>query len=253
MITKEQLQSLSRDLKIDSFTVFREYLQIIFLNFLYQEKNSEKIFFKGGTSLRLLFASPRFSEDLDFSTMLPQKTLDKLLLKVVKNIQKEIIGLSLKFIWQGKDSFRYRLNYNGEYFKFPLNIRLDFSLEKNFLPPDNSSITSLIPVSAFAIILHLNREEIFAEKIRAFMVRAKGRDIFDIWYLLAKGIVLQDLIVKNKLKKIGLKFNKNVLLKKINEYSIKKLEMDLAKFLPKHLRKIVPQLKQIVLERLKND
>lgn len=252
MLTKDQLQLLSQDLKIDTFTIFREYSQIVFLNFLYQEKNSEKIFFKGGTSLRLLFGSPRFSEDLDFSTTLSKKTIDDLLSETIKRIKKEIPGVSLKFIWRGTDSFRYRLNYNGEYFKFPLNIRLDFSLEKNYLPPDSSSIASLIPVSAFAVILHLNQEEILAEKIRAFIVRAKGRDIFDIWYLLEKDVIPQDLIIKKKFEKVGLRFDKNTLFKKIGEYKIKKLEIDLAKFLPQHLRKIIPLLKQKALERLEN-
>lgn len=252
MLTKDQLQSLGQDLKIDTFTIFREYLQIVFLNFLYQEKNSEKIFFKGGTSLRLLFGSPRFSEDLDFSTTISKKTIDDLLSETIKRIRKEIPDVSLKFIWHGIESFRYRMNYNGELFKFPLNIRLDFSLEKNYLLSDSSSIASLIPVSAFAVILHLNREEIFAEKIRAFIVRAKGRDIFDIWYLLEKGVIPQDSIIKKKFEKVGLKIDKDTLFKKIDEYPIKKLEMDLAKFLPQHLRKIIPLLKQKTLERLRN-
>lgn len=39
---------------------------------------------------------------------------------------------------------------------------------------------------------------------------------------------------------------------KIDEYPIKKLEMDLAKFLPKYLRNIVPSLKQKTLEGLRN-
>lgn len=252
MVTKDQLQLLGENLKIDTFTVFREYLQIVFLNFLYQEKSSEKIFFKGGTSLRLLFGSPRFSEDLDFSTALPKKTLDTLLLETVKRISKEVPGVSIKFIWRGKDSFRYRLSYNGELFKFPLNIRLDFSLEKNYLQPNSLSIKSSIPVSAFAVILHLHQEEIFAEKIRAFMVRAKGRDIFDIWYLLEKDVVLSDSVVKKKLEKVGLKFDKNIFFKKIDEYPLKKLEMDLAKFLPKYLRKVIPSLKHKTLEGLRN-
>lgn len=33
----------------------------------YQEKEAEAILFKGGTALRLIYQSPRFSEDLDFS------------------------------------------------------------------------------------------------------------------------------------------------------------------------------------------
>ena len=41
--------------------------KLIFLSYLYQEPGSEKLLFKGGTALRIVFKSPRFSEDLDFS------------------------------------------------------------------------------------------------------------------------------------------------------------------------------------------
>ena len=47
--------------------VVREYFQHIFLGELYKLPNSEKLLFKGGTALRIVYGSPRFSEDLDFS------------------------------------------------------------------------------------------------------------------------------------------------------------------------------------------
>lgn len=47
--------------------IAREYLQHLFLSRFYQLKKSEYFFFKGGTALRLVFRSPRFSEDIDFT------------------------------------------------------------------------------------------------------------------------------------------------------------------------------------------
>jgi len=64
MITQNQLKSLSKTYQMDGFTIFREYLQLVFLSYLYRERKSNRIYFKGGTAIRLLFDSPRFSEDL---------------------------------------------------------------------------------------------------------------------------------------------------------------------------------------------
>ena len=137
MLTKEQIQNLSQELKIDTFTVFREYLQIVWLNSFYKTKGSEKVYFKGGTALRVMFNSPRFSEDLDFSTTLSAKDIAQLATKATKTTQGEIPNLNLKLVWRGKKSIRYRLSYQDENLKFPLNIRLDFSFEKNLLPPES--------------------------------------------------------------------------------------------------------------------
>ncbi|MDP1760196.1 MAG: nucleotidyl transferase AbiEii/AbiGii toxin family protein, partial [Candidatus Woesebacteria bacterium] len=68
MISIEILEKLSRQYQMGIFpNVVREYFQHIFLGELYKLPNSEKLLFKGGTALRIVYGSPRFSEDLDFS------------------------------------------------------------------------------------------------------------------------------------------------------------------------------------------
>ena len=79
MISKKQIEDLANNNQIDSFTILREYLQILFLSYLYREKQADKIYFKGGTALRLLFGSPRFSEDLDFSTLYSEIVIKSLM------------------------------------------------------------------------------------------------------------------------------------------------------------------------------
>ena len=87
-------------------------------------------------------------------------------------------------------------------------------------------------------------EEILVEKIRAFLWRAKGRDVFDLWYLLDKGVLINKKLLEKKLKMADLEFDKDFFLKKIKNYPEKKIYLDLAKFLPSNYQKIIPQLKE---------
>jgi len=244
MISEIQLEQFSQHFKIDKFTVLREYLQILFLNYLYKEKPAEKIYFKGGTCLHLCYDSPRFSEDLDFSTTLSEEKIKDLLKKVMKNFQIEIPEASLHFIYRGKRALRLRLKYQSKFFKYPQTIRLDFSLEKIFFEPNILSLKTRFPVAFFSLISCQKEEEILAEKIRAFLWRKRGRDIFDLWHLLDKGILLDQKLLEKKLKMANLKFEKKSFLEKIKNYPEKKTYLDLAKFLPVNYRKITPQLKE---------
>jgi len=73
MISKDQIHSLAEKNKINETVVFREYLQLFFLEELYSQNQSKNVFFKGGTALHLIYKSPRFSEDLDFTVELEEK------------------------------------------------------------------------------------------------------------------------------------------------------------------------------------
>ncbi len=244
MISKTQLEQLSQYFKIDRFTIFREYLQILFLNYLYKEKLAEKIYFKGGTCLHLFYKSPRFSEDLDFSTTLSEKKIKNFLKEIIKKFQIEVPESSLSFIYRGKNSLRFRLKYESKFLKFPQTIRLDFSLERTFLEPNILSLKTKFPVNFFSLVSCQKEEEILVEKIRAFLWRGKGRDIFDLWYLLDKGVLINKKLLKKKLKTVNLEFHKKFFLEKIKNYPEKKIYLDLVKFLPSNYRKIIPELKQ---------
>jgi predicted nucleotidyltransferase component of viral defense system len=45
--------------------------------------------------------------------------------------------------------------------------------------------------------------ELLAEKTRAILTRSKGRDYFDFWYLLSKGIPLREDYIREKMKWYG--------------------------------------------------
>ncbi len=72
----------------DHLLALREILQEIALLGLWRSKFFDKAAFYGGTALRILYGLDRFSEDLDFSLLMPMKDFD---LKVhLYALQKEI-------------------------------------------------------------------------------------------------------------------------------------------------------------------
>ena len=119
----------------------------MFLNYLYKEKLAEKIYFKGGTCLHLFYNSPRFSEDLDFSTTLSEKKIKNFLKEIIKKFQIEVPTSSLSFVYRRENSLRFKLKYESKFLKFPQTIRLDFSLEKIFLEPNTLSLKTKFPVN----------------------------------------------------------------------------------------------------------
>ena len=60
MIEKRQVQKLAELCQTTTDNVLREYFQHLFLLYLYQEKDSENLLFKGGTALRIIWKSEVF-------------------------------------------------------------------------------------------------------------------------------------------------------------------------------------------------
>jgi len=194
MLSKEQVQVFSKQLKIDSFSVYREYLQLLFLKYFYDLPKSNQIYFKGGTSIKFLYGSFRFSEDLDFSSDLKEEEIKSLIQKAIKNLSREI-SVSFKQEKSIADSFTGRIFQTISDFNFPLTVRLDISLREKPIYIENNYIETIFPISPYPLVVHLAVKEILAEKIRALIIRGTGRDLFDISYLLPRTIAIDwDLI-----------------------------------------------------------
>jgi len=61
----QQLSDFKKQLNISSDQILREEAEMVFLEELARDKLSAKIVFYGGTALRLVYNSPRFSKDID--------------------------------------------------------------------------------------------------------------------------------------------------------------------------------------------
>lgn len=251
MLDKETSQGLSRELKIDLFTVYREYIQLIFLKHFYSQKNTEKIYFKGGTALRFLYGSFRFSEDLDFTSTVPRSELERLISNMLPELKKEMGDIDFAEQRSIKDSFSSKVIYNMPDFKFPLTIRLDFSLREIPVLPDSRYIETIFPVAPPPLTSCLDIKEMLAEKIRAIIIRGQGRDIFDIWFLLSKNITFEWDLINKKMELYKMSIDKEKLLSSIQSIPDKEIRMDLTRFLPLTHRKLVDNIKEMTIEKLK--
>jgi len=231
MITYDQVKSFAHSLKTNESAVFREYLQILFLSKFYKHEGSNKVFFKGGTAIHLLLGAPRFSEDLDFTVMLTEEKFGLLTKTVFDEISKEEeISFKERETIAGKG---YLLTAKPGLLPYATFINLDFSFREMVMRPEKSTLDTTYPIILTSFIHHLSKEELCAEKVRALTTRHKGRDLYDLWFLLSKGVRIEDELVEKKLKYYKIKYSGlGKLLLKINEFSEKEYVSDLRPFVP---------------------
>lgn len=248
--------------RMDRVTVEREYLQLLFLQKLYQLKGSQNIYFKGGTAIRFFYQSFRFSEDLDFTSTIGKNKTEKILFNVFDFLKSntkndlEVVKDPIPKRFE-LDSIRFRLLFFPYKSKHKTSIRIDVSFREK---PQTKEVGVLIPfdypITPYPLGVHLSAKELLAEKIRALFKRGKPRDLFDLWFLLTKKVPIDEDLVKLKFKYYpGLKFSMNELLKKVSQYDDNELKNDLNQFLPEQYRNFYKQLKNETLKafsQLKN-
>lgn len=253
MLDREAAQQLAREFKIDLFTVYREYLQVLFLKYFYRNKETREVYFKGGTAVRLLYGSFRFSEDLDFTSLITRKYLEEVILDSLEALEKEVPGVSFRHTETIDDSFSGRIFQQLPVSKIPLTIRLDFSLrEKPILPVALTYLETAFPVTPYPLVCHLQPEEMLAEKVRAILSRCRGRDIFDLWFLLSKKVSLDWNLVNRKMALYKRKVSQAELLRILEEFPQNEIKSDLTRFLPTSHRRLIKEIKGLTIEKIKS-
>jgi predicted nucleotidyltransferase component of viral defense system len=240
-----------------------ELLQLILLDNLYAQSGSERVIFQGGTALRWVYGGMRFSEDLDFVTILPKKDIQRILNSTFKKTQMACIAQFGPGQWEttvkGKRETAIRIFYiyRPETGRERIAVKLEFELLKagrqprfeRFILKDLPLVAGLMtsgklimPYSS-TIILSETPEEILSDKIRSLYERKyiKGRDIYDVWWLKSQLKVIPGLDkIRQKLSMYQIPF---VPVRKA-EYFLKQesvlfvleaLEKDLARFIPQNI------------------
>ncbi len=231
MLSADHLARLTRKYAINETTVLREYYQILFLSRLYGTTHGRCVFFKGETAIHLIFLAPRFSEDLDFTVTMPEPEFVSFLSSVFRSITKEEeVTVKEKKTTAGK---RFLLTAAPSIVPYAIFINLDFSFREPVQQPAQFMMTPEYPVLFSAYIHHLSKEELFAEKIRALVTRRKGRDLYDLWYLLTQGATYSPELVKKKLQYYKLEqTSKKDIAGRIMTFPEKDFVLDLRPFLP---------------------
>ena len=139
MIEAKILKQLSDRRQTTMDNIVREYLQDIFLSFLYREKKSESLLFKGGTALRLVWRSPRFSEDLDFTgSKISIAQIETLMEATLQNIESE--GIKTDIEESKKTSGGYLAIFRFETNEYASGIQVEVSLRTE---PKDAGTTAL--------------------------------------------------------------------------------------------------------------
>lgn len=206
MITTEIIEKLARQYQMSVFpNIVREYFQHVFLSKLYVLPESEKLLFKGGTALRIVYGSPRFSEDLDFSLFEvhpheTKKTVENFFIKVLADMEQ--IGIHVQVSEKSNVT-------TGGYFGIatfrmqdyqPVDVEINISSRNvgGLRGEVDSVANDFVPTYT---VVHLPQQELVEEKIfGALRERKKPRDYYDLYFMMRRGMLSLD--QKGKLAKV---------------------------------------------------
>lgn len=233
---EQTITQLSTKWQTNRPNVIREYCQNLFLSYLYQQKGSEKILFKGGTALRLIHKSPRFSEDLDFECFnMNQSVLENILINCLAKLEQNKTNTKIQESKKTIGGYLGKIVFNimGQ----KVQIKLDFSFRPRQNVQKESSIIENELVPSY-IIWHLPINLMTQGKLSACLDRGKPRDFFDIYFLLRANLLSAD--QKQELNKV---------LEKIKSQDIN-FKKELEMFLPRSHQAIIKNFQQTLEQEI---
>jgi predicted nucleotidyltransferase component of viral defense system len=218
---REIAENQAKNLKIDVTQIVREFWETVVLKGLFESPNGKSLIFKGGTALRLVYGSPRFSEDLDFS--LTEDNLKGKFKPLVKKIISPYSELLITDLQEKYYTYLGEIKITQDYLPSPFRIKIEISKRRERAYKSDLALisSSLSTVQCLGRVATL--EQLYKDKLICIKERAKPKDVFDLWYICQK-------------------------LKKTYEpetitISKKELTRDLRKYLPKDFWPVIDRLK----------
>ena len=208
--------------------ILKEYLQLMTLDYLSSTPNIQKMVFIGGTNLRLVKGIDRFSEDLDFDCKdLSKEGFIEMTNGIIQFLERS--GLRV----EAKDKENLRLTAFRRNIHFPellFDLGLSGHKEERFLIKvesqdqgiDYLSVITNIKGCGFFFPLPVPSDSVLCSmKISAMLTRAKGRDFYDLMFLLAQAKPDYDFLSKRcgihnlqEFKRVTVELLKTIDLKK---------------------------------------
>ena len=214
-------ENQAKNLKIDVTQVVREFWETVILKGLFDSPDGKSLIFKGGTALRLVYGSPRFSEDLDFSL-----TTDRLQGKftlLIKKIVSPFPELVITDLEEKYYTYLGEIKITQDYLPSPFRIKVEISKRRERGYKSDLAIISS-PVSTVQCLCRVaTLEQLYKDKLACLKDRAKSKDVFDMWYIcqkLRRSYEPQDISIPAK-----------------------ELVRDLRKYLPKDFWPVIDKLK----------
>jgi len=189
MLTKRQLQRIAQRHGIGLQAQERDYIQHLFLSVLYGR--SQGLLFKGGTALRVLHRSPRYSEDLDFNTTLDLADTKALFRQAIADLARFGVTAVARNKWESAVGYSFDLSFQGPLYdgrdRSKGKVRVDTNLRLEEVAVERRLVSSEYDDVVPFILTALTVEHLFAEKVRALLIRRKARDLYDLWFLIEQG------------------------------------------------------------------
>lgn len=172
--------------------ILREYLQYKILEIIFNSRYAHNLIFLGGTALRIVYNNTRFSEDLDFDNFnLKEEQFIDLANEIKSGLELQGYEVEIKNVFKG--AFRSYIRIPKILFENNLS---GVEEEKILIQIDTAShhfdyekdIRILNKFDVFTEIFSTPIDILLSQKIYAALnrKRAKGRDFFDIIFLLSQ-------------------------------------------------------------------
>lgn len=235
MFTIDEITKRANKSQVSPMIIYREFAQLIFLERLSRSKMNAHFIFKGGTAIRLLMKGDRFSEDLDFTVNdILSDQVFSVCTELVKQMNSEV-PVWMKSV-PSSSGLSLKLFVTAPFQKQPIPIKLDFSFREIAIDVLRNTIVCDYPIIFRNLCYYYSPSEMIAEKIRALLHRQKGRDLYDLWFLLSMQGELQKEFIEKKLSFYGETFSLPLLIEKIKSFPKKDFIADLLPFIGKKNR-----------------
>ncbi|HAI74020.1 MAG TPA: hypothetical protein DCS28_03455 [Candidatus Moranbacteria bacterium] len=218
--------------------ILREYLQYKILDIIFKQEIGAKLSFLGGTAIKICYGSARFSEDLDFDNFgLTADEFIELSKIIKKELELEGYEIEMRNVFKGAFHCHIKIprilqaNNLSVAENEKILIQIDTVPHSFEYVPQNYLLQKFdvfrnIKITPIDIILSMKVAAIFGRK------RMKGRDFYDLSYLLGRG----DFNYEYLSFKFGIKNKdelKEKLLASIGDLDLAKLTKDVFPFLLK--------------------
>lgn len=208
MISREELNRIAQLTGLALYQQEKDYLLKLFLYQYY--KRFKDAVFKGGTCIKYLYTLERFSEDIDFTVKRP-KQFCKQIQRILRDI--EGIGIPNSFIKEEAfpEAYTCEIAFQGPLHRGTAQTRNKFRIDAGkrigiVKKPEWRLIQSEYPETGQNfLVLAMAPEEILVEKVMAMAERRKGRDLYDVWFMLSAGIRFDRKLLKKKGGTLNLK------------------------------------------------
>ena len=206
-VLEQMLENYKTDTLENRKNAIKEIMQQIILAGFSKTDFFKYSAFYGGTALRIFYGLNRFSEDLDFTLLTPNK--DFSLDKYIPTIENVVSSLGLKFEVSIKDK-QVESNIKSDFVKgntkehffifYPesslnnqviSNEKIKIKFEIDIVPPEFATTEIKYQLLPFPYQVRIyDKPSLFAGKIhaviaRSFKSRVKGRDLYDYVFFIS--------------------------------------------------------------------